>query len=108
MTAEAPNSSRGTARRLRVVEARCVSHAAAHPLLRAAGGCITPLDGSDAGDEDEVRIASNSRFHEELLDILRGLQPYQLARARRISEGNATCRAHRDMAQSRRSAKAWA
>ena len=53
------------------LKADIVSHAAAMPLLRDAGGRITRLDGSDADDEDEIRIASNGHLHDELLEILR-------------------------------------
>ncbi len=55
------------------LKADIVSHAAAMPLLRDAGGRITRLDGLDADDEDEIRIASNSHLHDELLEILRVL-----------------------------------
>ena len=45
-------------------------HAAAMPLVRAAGGRVTRLDGSDATDDDLERIASNGAIHEELLACL--------------------------------------
>lgn len=54
------------------LKADVVSHAAAMPLLRAAGGRITRPDGTEAGDEDEERIASNGLLHDELLGLLRG------------------------------------
>ncbi len=53
------------------LKADIVSHAAAMPLLRAAGGRISRLDGSDANDDDEVRIATNGAIHAELLGILK-------------------------------------
>jgi myo-inositol-1(or 4)-monophosphatase len=53
------------------LKADIVSHAAAMPLVRAAGGRVTTLDGRDARDEDEERIASNDVIHEDLLRCLR-------------------------------------
>jgi len=53
------------------LKADIVSHAAAMPLLRAAGGRVTHLDGTDAGDDSEIRVASNGHLHEELLAALR-------------------------------------
>ena len=53
------------------LKADIVSHAAAMPLLRAAGGRITRPDGREAGDEDAERIASNGLLHEELLEVVR-------------------------------------
>jgi myo-inositol-1(or 4)-monophosphatase len=53
------------------LKADIVSHAAAMPLLRAAGGRITRPDGSEAGDEDAERIASNGLLHDELLEVVR-------------------------------------
>jgi myo-inositol-1(or 4)-monophosphatase len=55
------------------LKADAVSHAAAMPLVRAAGGRVTRLDGRDANDEDLQRIASNGRIHDELLACLHGL-----------------------------------
>jgi len=52
------------------LKADAVSHAAAMPLVRAAGGRVTRLDGSDATDDDLERIASNGAIHEELLACL--------------------------------------
>ncbi|OQM77227.1 inositol monophosphatase family protein [Manganibacter manganicus] len=49
------------------IKADIVSYAAAMPLLRAAGGRVTTLDGHDAADGDTVKIASNSLLHAELL-----------------------------------------
>lgn len=49
------------------LKADVVSHAAAMPLVRAAGGRVTTLDGRDAVDEDPERIASNGRLHDDLL-----------------------------------------
>jgi myo-inositol-1(or 4)-monophosphatase len=53
------------------LKADAVSHAAAMPLVRAAGGRVTRLDGSDASDDDLERIVSNGRIHDELLECLR-------------------------------------
>ena len=55
------------------LKADAVSHAAAMPLVRAAGGRVTRLDGRDADDDDVQRIASNGRIHDELLACLNGL-----------------------------------
>jgi myo-inositol-1(or 4)-monophosphatase len=55
------------------LKADVVSHAAAMPLVRAAGGRITRLDGSDADDEDLERVVSNGAIHDELLECLRGV-----------------------------------
>ena len=55
------------------LKADAVSHAAAMPLVRAAGGRVTRLDGRDADDDDLQRIASNGRIHDELLACLNGL-----------------------------------
>ena len=55
------------------LKADAVSHAAAMPLVRAAGGRVTRLDGRDAHDDDVHRIASNGRIHDELLACLNGL-----------------------------------
>jgi myo-inositol-1(or 4)-monophosphatase len=49
------------------IKADIVSHAAALPLVRAAGGRVTTLAGADARDEDLEKIASNGRIHDELL-----------------------------------------
>lgn len=43
------------------------SHAAAMPLVRAAGGRVTTLDGTDATDSDRERVTSNGPIHEALL-----------------------------------------
>lgn len=43
------------------------SHAAAMPLVRAAGGRVTTLDGTDATDSDRQRVTSNGPIHEALL-----------------------------------------
>ena len=53
------------------IKADIVSHAAALPLVRAAGGRVSTLPGSDAADEDLEKIASNGRIHDELLAELR-------------------------------------
>jgi myo-inositol-1(or 4)-monophosphatase len=55
------------------LKADVVSHAAAMPLVRAAGGRVTRLDGRDAVDEDEVRVASHGAIHDALLERLRGI-----------------------------------
>jgi myo-inositol-1(or 4)-monophosphatase len=54
------------------LKADAVSHAAAMPLVRAAGGRVTRLDGRDASDDDVERVASNGLIHDALLDCLRG------------------------------------
>jgi myo-inositol-1(or 4)-monophosphatase len=53
------------------LKADVVSHAAAMPLVRAAGGRVTRLDGTDATDDDLERVVSNGRIHDELLACLR-------------------------------------
>ena len=55
------------------LKADAVSHAAAMPLVRAAGGRVTRLDGGDSGDDDLEKIASNGLIHDELLKCLDGL-----------------------------------
>lgn len=55
------------------IKADIVSHAAALPLVRAAGGRVTTLSGADATDEDLEKIASNGRIHDELLAELRAV-----------------------------------
>jgi myo-inositol-1(or 4)-monophosphatase len=55
------------------IKADIVSHAAALPLVRAAGGRVTTLAGVDARDEDLEKIASNGRIHAELLAELRAV-----------------------------------
>ena len=57
----------------RDVKADAVSHAAAMPLVRAAGGRITGLDGRDSTDDDLERVTSNGILHDELLACLEGL-----------------------------------
>jgi myo-inositol-1(or 4)-monophosphatase len=52
------------------LKADIVSHAAAMPLLRHAGGLITRPDGTRATDDDAERIASNGHLHTALLDLL--------------------------------------
>jgi myo-inositol-1(or 4)-monophosphatase len=52
------------------LKADVVSHAAAMPLVRAAGGRVTTLDGRDAVDEDIERVASNGRIHDDLLHCI--------------------------------------
>ncbi|HEY3177505.1 MAG TPA: inositol monophosphatase [Casimicrobiaceae bacterium] len=54
------------------LKADVVSHAAAMPLVRAAGGRVTRFDGRDAIDDDLERIASNGLIHDELLQCLQG------------------------------------
>ena len=54
------------------LKADAVSHAAAMPLVRAAGGRVTRLDGRDASDDDVERVASNGLIHDALLDCLHG------------------------------------
>jgi len=55
------------------LKADVVSHAAAMPLVRVAGGRVTRLDGNDAVDEDLERVASNGHIHDELLACLQGV-----------------------------------
>ena len=55
------------------LKADLVSHAGAMPLLREAGGRISGLDGTEATDEQPVRIATNSLIHEEVLNVLQDL-----------------------------------
>ncbi len=55
------------------LKADIVSHAAAMPLLRAAGGRITRPGGAEATDADAERIASNGLLHDELLRLLDGV-----------------------------------
>ena len=55
------------------LKADVVSHAAAMPLVRAAGGRVTRFDGHDAIDDDLERIASNGLIHDELLRCLQGV-----------------------------------
>lgn len=52
------------------LRADVVSHAAAMPLVRAAGGKVTTFAGQDAVDEDMQRIASAPFIHEELLSVI--------------------------------------
>ena len=55
------------------LKADIVSHAATMPLVRAAGGRVTRLDGRDSTDEDLEKIASNGAIHDELLACLAGI-----------------------------------
>jgi myo-inositol-1(or 4)-monophosphatase len=55
------------------LKADAVSHAAAMPLVRVAGGRVTRLDGRDATDDDVERIASNGLIHDALLHCLAGV-----------------------------------
>jgi myo-inositol-1(or 4)-monophosphatase len=52
------------------IKADIVSHAAAMPLVRAAGGRVTRLDGTPAKIDDLEKIASNGLIHDELLTCL--------------------------------------
>ncbi|GGH16357.1 inositol monophosphatase [Alsobacter metallidurans] len=54
------------------LKADIVSHAAAMPLVRSAGGRVTTASGAESGDDDLEKIASNGLIHEELLDAVRG------------------------------------
>ena len=54
------------------LKADVVSHAAAMPLVRAAGGQATVLDGREAVDDDAQRIVTNGVLHDELLRCIRG------------------------------------
>ncbi len=53
------------------IKADICSHVAAMPLVRAAGGKVTRLDGEDSSDADAYKIASNERIHAELLCCIR-------------------------------------
>ena len=53
------------------LKADVVSHAAATPLVRAGGGRVTRLDGTDSRIDDLEKIASNGLIHDELLAELR-------------------------------------
>lgn len=55
------------------IKADVVSHAAATPLVRAAGGRVTRLDGRDSDDADFEKIATNGPIHDELLASLKGV-----------------------------------
>jgi myo-inositol-1(or 4)-monophosphatase len=55
------------------LKADLVSHAAAMPLVRAAGGRVTRLDGRDAFDEDVERVAAHGAIHDALLELLHGI-----------------------------------
>ncbi|HEV8500299.1 MAG TPA: inositol monophosphatase [Casimicrobiaceae bacterium] len=55
------------------LKADAVSHAAAMPLVRTAGGRITGLDGRESTDDDLDRITTNGVIHDELLACLHGL-----------------------------------
>ena len=54
------------------LKADIVSHAAAMPLVRAAGGRVTTVTGADSRDEDLEKVVSNGLIHEELLQAIRG------------------------------------
>jgi myo-inositol-1(or 4)-monophosphatase len=53
------------------LKADIVSHAAAMPLVRAAGGRVTTAQGRDGGEDDLEKIASNGLIHDELLEAIR-------------------------------------
>ena len=53
------------------LKADIVSHAAAMPLVRAAGGKVTTVEGQDSRDEDLEKVVTNGRIHEELLRAIR-------------------------------------
>jgi myo-inositol-1(or 4)-monophosphatase len=55
------------------LKADIVSHAAAMPLVRAAGGRVTRLDGRESADDDLQKIASNGLIHDQLLECLQGI-----------------------------------
>lgn len=52
------------------IKSDTVSHAATMPLVFAAGGMVTTEKGVRAADDDDIRIASNGRFHDDLLEIV--------------------------------------
>lgn len=53
------------------LKADIVSHAAALPLVRVAGGRVTTVAGQDARDEDLEKVVTNGLIHEELLQAIR-------------------------------------
>lgn len=53
------------------LKADIVSHAAAMPLVRAAGGRVTTVKGADSRDEDLEKIVTNGLIHDELLEAIR-------------------------------------
>jgi myo-inositol-1(or 4)-monophosphatase len=53
------------------LKADIVSHAAAIPLVRAAGGRVTTVAGVDSRDEDLEKVVSNGLIHDELLAAIR-------------------------------------
>jgi len=53
------------------IKADVVSHAAATPLVRAAGGRVTRLDGKDSDDADFEKVATNGPIHDALLAALK-------------------------------------
>ncbi|CAM5767981.1 inositol monophosphatase family protein [Bosea minatitlanensis] len=53
------------------LKADIVSHAAAMPLVRAAGGKVTTVEGLDSRDEDLEKIVTNGLIHDELLAAIR-------------------------------------
>jgi myo-inositol-1(or 4)-monophosphatase len=55
------------------LKADAVSHATGLPLVCAAGGRVTRLDGRHAIDDDLEKIASNGLIHDELLACLDGI-----------------------------------
>ena len=54
------------------LKADIVSHAAAMPLVRAAGGKVTTVGGRESRDEDLEKVVSNGMIHDELLQAIRG------------------------------------
>lgn len=52
------------------IKSDAVSHAATMPLVVQGGGLVTNENGAPASDFDPIRIASNGRIHNELLDIV--------------------------------------
>ena len=52
------------------IKADLVSHAAAMPLVRAAGGRVTTIAGEASQFDDLQKIASNGHIHDELLRLL--------------------------------------
>ena len=54
------------------LKADVVSHAAAVPLVREAGGRVTTVEGRDAADADLEKIGSNGLIHDALLEVVRG------------------------------------
>ena len=49
--------------------------AAGQLLVREAGGCVTDIEGNDFTLDAPVIVASNSKIHHEMTDVLKGTNP---------------------------------